>query len=183
MKASLKTFLLGTLVFFTSCVKDINFNQVKDLELTPGLAIALAKFEFKQVDLIDKVTNKEKLTFSDTASFSVFNSFDESQKKYLRKVSLLLDIKNEFSRTFELDFSLLDADGATTYTLNTLVIKPEDTYNTPTEIAIVDHPNFLNSTTVAITMRLLPSTTSPINVNVPKKFVFKSSGVFHFRIH
>lgn len=183
MKTVFKISILCLLMLLSSCVKDIDFDQASSLEITPALAVSLARFEFDQGSLIDNVTNDEISVKIDRITFSAFDNIQQERKEYLERVTVLFEIVNEFDRSFELDFSFFDAGGNLTYQFQTIQVGAESTYDTPEDIIIANHPNILNSREASITIRLLPSTDgSTIDPNDPKELTFKTSGNFYFRI-
>lgn len=173
--------LFGLLILFTSCVKDIDFDQASNLELTPAFSMALAKFEFKQTSLLDDITNTEKEYQSDRVTFTAFENIDQEQKNYLERVTILFDIQNPFDRSFELNFNFFDSAGTLVYSFDTIRLNANSTYTTPIDIVIANHPNILNATQAEVSLRLLPGG-SAINPNDPKMFIFKTSGDFYLRI-
>lgn len=175
-----KIILLAVLLAFTSCVKDLDFNQVNELELTPSYTTSLVNFSVPQTVFLDPITGVEVAKTSSKIIFSAIEKIEEKHKKYLERVTVEFDIENPFDRNFQLDFKFVDKNGSQTYDFPVLDIQPNSTYETPHEINLINHPNLLNSVEAEITITLMPGTT--IDQTIPKVFKFKSAGIFNFRI-
>ena len=183
MKLLFRFFLL--LFFtFTSCVKDIDFNQTEDFIATPEIKLALVNFNIEQTDLVIPGTNTEiSGDIKDSARFTAFDN--NVAQENLEKVILDFKVKNEFNRNFEIRFILSDENGNETYPSLLLSINRNDGSFTHTEeIIIANHPLFLQTKKIEAVLSLLPSSDgSTIDPSIEKKLQFQSGGAFHFKIN
>lgn len=182
MKIIIKIVFLGFVLFLGACVKDLDFNQAKQLELKPTVSVSLVKFKITQNTLV--VNNIEKISLTDKSKFNYLDN--DTARKNLRKVTIKLEINNPFDREFELDMLFYDETGKTvTYTIPTLKVPANKAdFSHLQEIPISSNSMFLNSRFIQTTVRLLPSTTGEIiDVNEVKTLVFKSAGILYFSIN
>ncbi|CAL2076441.1 hypothetical protein [Tenacibaculum sp. 190524A02b] len=163
-----------------TCVKDLDFDQAKDLEITPTFKIALAHSSIEQT-LFVSPSGAEVPSITDQSNFY---AFENSITKDLTKIELDFEVKNPFNRRFVIDFRLLDENGGEAYDIPALEI-PENAqkFEHKEVIDVVNNPNVLNTKKIEAVFSLLPSTDgSIIDINVRKVFSFKSAGTFYFKI-
>ncbi|TYP98017.1 hypothetical protein C7447_103185 [Tenacibaculum adriaticum] len=180
MKTFLKIIVLNTLLLVTSCVKDIDFNQAQDFEITPEVAVSLVKFNLDQNDLVMGGIEIDSISQS-----TVFTMLDNTTaQEDLVKIDFQFEVVNTFNRDFEINLIFLDDNDIETYRISTLKINAQDEdFNYIETLVISDHQEFLLSRKIQVILRLLPSSDgSTIDPNDPRTFVFKSAGIFYFRI-
>lgn len=176
----LKFIVCLTLVFFTSCVKDLDFDQAKNLEISPTFVVSLAYTKLDQTTFVN-ASGTEITRITDTSNFFVF---ENSVTKDLVKIDIDFEIDNPFDRKFTLDFKFLDESGIDVYNVRQIAI-PENTmnYKFEEEIDLSIDNSILNSKKIEVILELLPSSDgSVININERKVFSFKSAGTFYFKI-
>lgn len=177
-----KYFFLIILGFFlcNSCVKDIDFEQTKNVELTPTLTVALINGKIEETSIINS-SGVEETEFKDVSILDVFSS-SEFQK--VKKIIVDFEFINSFDRRFTLLFTFLDDRSFVTYQLP-LITVPENAvgYKFSHEIIIENSPLILDSKNLEFTVRLLPSSDgSMIDMDEKNVFKFVSSGTFHLKI-
>lgn len=173
--------LVISIIIQISCVKDIDFNQVEDLELTPTLVAALVNTKIKQTSMVNS-SGVEQTVFKDVSRFDVFST---STFKKVQKMVVNFEVTNPFNRRFTLLLTFLDDNSVITYQFP-LLTAPENVVNHKFshEIIIANSPSILNSKNLDATIRLLPSSDgSIININEDKTFKFTSSGTFFLKIN
>ena len=183
MKLLFKITILSVLFLLSSCVKDIDFNQANDLELTPAVAVSLVKFNLDQNNFIDDTTNSEIIIpIEDVTEFTALDN--KTAQENLVRILFQFEAINTFERDFTIDFTFLDENDVVTHTIPRLVITSNDQdFSQDEEITIINNPAFLNSRKIHVRLTLLPSSNgSTIDPNTAKVFTFKSSGIFYFRI-
>lgn len=183
MKLVLKLLFIGLILSFTACVKDVDFNQAKELELTPTYIASLVNFDVPE-NLLVLTPTTEQTTITDRATFSPIGS-DGKTSEYLKKIELQFKINNPFNRNFVLTFRFLDENNLETYPAIVLNVAENNTdFEDKEEILLANHPEILNSTQVEATLELIPSSDgSVLDINGDKVFTFKSAGTLYFRIN
>lgn len=183
MKLVLKLLLVGVVVFFTSCVKELDFNQADQLELTPAYSVSLVNFEVPQTLLINPVTGVEQVSITDKSDFLVFNN--SVAQENLDRVVFNIEISNPFDRDFNLTLRLLDENDVETYQPIVLNVEANNTdFKHEEVILLANNSDVLNSEQIETTIELTPSNGgSMIDINDPKILTFKSAGTFYFRIN
>lgn len=182
MKQSLfKVISCALLIFFTSCVKDLDFDQAQNFEISPTFVASLAYTKLEQTTFVSP-TGTEITRITDTSNFFVF---ENSVTDDLVKIDVDFEIDNPFNRRFTVDFRFLDGGGTETFRLRQVAV-PENTlnYKYKEEIDLSVNNSILNSKRIEVILELLPSSDgSIININERKVFTFKSAGTFYFKIN
>lgn len=180
MKASIALYFFAIFSFF-SCVKDIDFDQADDLELTPTYVASLIFTELDQTSFVTP-GGTEITQFRDVTNIEFFN---ESVSDELEKLVLDFEITNPFDRRFTLDFRFLNDTDTEVYRIPRILINENVTkLQVQEEIVLATNRSILNATKIEITLELLPSSDgSVIDFNEKKTFIFKSAGTFYFRIN
>ena len=170
-----------TVFFFFSCVKDIDFNQADDLELTPAYVASLIFTELDQTSFVTPV-GTEITRITDITNIEIFEG---SMINELEKLILDFEITNSFNRKFTLDFRFLDNNNSETYRIPRILINESvNKFQVKEEIVLATNQNILNSKKIEITLELLPSSDgSIIDINEKKTLIFKSAGTFYLRIN
>jgi len=170
LKLNFIVFLIGTLL--VSCVKNLDFDQVNDLTLSPVIDMPLIFFKVEETDFI--INGLEINEVSDFTRITAFeNSFIKSN---LVKIEVDFEINNKFNRGFTMVFEFLDENDNITYSFSQLAIAANQQNFKQTEnINIATNLAVLSSKKMKITIHLLPSII-PLDPNVPASFELKSSG-------
>ncbi len=184
MKGLFRIVILSFYFVIVSCVKDIDFDQVNDIEITPSTPISLVNFSIDEyqlllADLVTEITNE----ISDGVSFTPIG--DSGVEKELEKVVFQFAAENEFNRGFVVEFVFLDSDNTPTHTPLNFNIQPYDlNFFYEEEILVAGNTRFLETTRVEARLTLLPSTDgSTIDPSIPLTLKFKSGSVLYFRIN
>lgn len=93
-----RALILLILTGFTSCVKDVDFDQAGDISLQPEIQASLLIFEVDQRDFIDPDTNLQRLIIRDTVRLEFLD--DDYIQKDLEKVEFKFKFRNSFPQTF-----------------------------------------------------------------------------------
>ena len=102
-------------------------------------------------------------------------------KDNLVELAIDFEIENGFNRSFLVDFIFLDEDENITYDIDDFSINAGDLdYSSTRSILIETTPEFLNSTKIRVDVFLSPSSTI-LNPDVEKTFMFRSSGTFYIK--
>lgn len=184
MKSVKKIPVLLTVVFlFSSCIKDVDFEQINDLTSAPTFKTSLAHFTLNQITFFDRINSLEIITpINRTSSFlSLKSSF---VRENLQQMILDFEINNEFNREFRATFEFLDDNDVVTHSFNTFFIAANNLKFTRQErINVSGNNQFLSSTKIRVFIELRPSNNGAvINPNIEKKLVFKTAGTFFLNL-
>ncbi len=107
------------LLQFVGCVKDIDFDQINDVELAPVFDVnfVYAKFDTDVFHQNSTVFVPE-VVVKDTMSYDLLGI--DFAVKHLEKVELTFEFENTIERDFEFDFGFLNSEGervGPTYTM------------------------------------------------------------------
>ncbi|MEQ3498257.1 hypothetical protein ABMY20_00700 [Tenacibaculum sp. SSH1-16] len=164
-----------------SCIKDIDFSQAEDIEITPVIVASLVYANLDQISLVTP-TGIEIARIREVSRLEVFNNEGAED---LNKIELNFEINNPFDRNFKLNFNFLDENNAVTYRVTSINIpKNTQAFNFQEVIDVLSNSSILNSTKIELILELLPSSDGTvIDINEPKKFTFKSAGTLYFKIN
>jgi len=121
MKKNLTYPFLGVfiLLFLGACVKDTDFNNLDEIQLTPVVELDLIYFNLSAQDFFDENTSNPILTVRDTTAIRFL---DDSQiQESLKRADFYFRFTNFIPREFIADFQFLSESNDTTYTTQTLV--------------------------------------------------------------
>lgn len=155
-----------------SCTKDVDFDQIEAVEITPNYLITLVYFELYAPDLLDSVNIEEPLQVD-----FIKAPLKDVPKKYLEKVVFTIETTNVFSRDFKTQIIFFDAQQEPIYAL-TPILMPENSFETVTVIEIPpeDLHFVFEAEYFAFFLQLLPSDDgSTISPNDDSHIEFKSS--------
>jgi hypothetical protein len=183
MKNNRKTPLLLIFIFlFTSCVDNIDFDQIEDFSASPIIKSTLVYFTVNQIDFFDVVNSVELVTpLNDTSDFTILKS--NFVRENLLKALLEFEIVNKFNRSFRVNISFLDVNDNVTHAFSEFHVTAKDeSFTQQEEVIIAANQPFLSSTKVKVTIELSPSTDgSVIDPNNPQTLKFKSAGTFYLK--
>ena len=174
---------LVCIFLLSSCMKQVDFDQIKDLTFTPVFKASVMHFTLNQVTFFDRINSLEIITpINRTSSFVSLNS--SFVRNNLEEVHLEFEINNEFNRNFTAIFEFLDDNNVVTHSFQTFNIAANNLkYLHQEKIIVSGNQQFLSSTKIRAFIRLLPSTNGAlIDPNVEKKLVFKTAGTFFLNI-
>lgn len=164
----LLVFLALTLI---SCVKNVDFDQVDDIELTPIVKASLVYFDVT-------VSDFEFSSFTtDAADFHLFDS--NVVQDDVTKIELIFEIENSFNKDFNIIYNFLNDDNETVSVIN-LVCNSNTNLN---EIIIFENQeleNLLSAKAIIVSVNLIENSniaTPLMNLN------FKSAADVYFKIN
>ena len=166
------------LIGLSSCIEELDFDQVEDIKLTPTYTVSLIYSNLPQTFLVSP-TGVELEKVSDVTEINIFGN---STADRLTKIDLEFEITNPFDRRFTLDFKFLNGNSVETHTIPTIQVEENvSNFKVREEILLTQNSSILDSKKIEITLKLLPSTDgSIIDINDNKSFIFQSAGTFYF---
>jgi len=160
---------------FTSCLNNVDVDQIQDLNLAPTYDASLVYFTVKPTDFI--VNGNDLDTVEDVTRFTVFKN-NPIIKDNLVKIEVSIAINNKFRRNFKVKFDFLDDNNQLTYSFQELNI-PANTVNF-TQKEVIDigiNTAFLTTQKMKVTI-ILPPSNSPLDLNENVFLNFKSGARF-----
>jgi hypothetical protein len=109
-------FVLIIGVLFTSCIGDVDFDQVDDIVITPSYKVSLVHFKVFNQDFIDPVTNLEVPFIVDVTELHLFDN--EVAQDNVEKIVLEFEIENTFNRDMVINYIFVDNNNTITNTIS-----------------------------------------------------------------
>ncbi len=106
MKLKIIPFYILIISLFNSCIGDVDFDQSKDIMISPVAKVAVLQFNVKQTDFINSDTGEEipvRLDFTDINIFN--NSIAEND---IDHAIFKFEIDNNFNKKFIVNYYLMD---------------------------------------------------------------------------
>ncbi|WP_142783917.1 hypothetical protein [Changchengzhania lutea] len=181
-RLNFKYFLLILLMslFYSSCTKEVDFNQVNDLELNPILESSLVFFDEPASQFVDN--GIEVNTIQDFVIIDVFNEGFINDN--LIKADFVFEYENSIHREFSLQVDFLDsADQIQHSFVLTADASPSNEVLKYQHIEVFDGDKlitFKQTTKLIFTLTMQPG--QSINENSLGKISLRSKGVFYFNI-
>jgi hypothetical protein len=175
-------YLLLLITFLSSCIKNLDFDQVDTYNSTPRYVASLVFFKMPVLNFFDPVTGNENVTpIIDDSKISIMEEKFIQEK--LKEVTFDFEVTNPFTRDIYFSIQFLDDFDNVTYTINPLLIKANTSKLLHKETIIVaSTPQFLNTRKIRISLQLSTATGTPLDLNNSNEFLFKSAGTFTFKI-
>lgn len=168
----------------SSCVDDVNFDQIDELQIEPTIETSLVFFEEPASSFLDEEGN-EAQTVNDTVRVEVFT--DEFIVDNVIKAEFLFEGVNTINRAYSADINFLDDDNNVLHEVNLAI--PESPNNTDVLVTHLETFESItldamkSSTQLAFTLTLLESTDGTIlDGNTPGNLRFRSKATFYFSI-
>jgi hypothetical protein len=174
-------FLIFILIL-SSCVKQVDFNQIEDLSAKPIFESSLVYFTLNQIDFFDLVNSVEVVTpIDDTSGFKILES--KFVRDNLITAELNIQINNQFNRRFTVNITFFDDNNIETHKFNPIIVNENNQdFNHQEVIPISGNTQFLSSTKIKISVELASSSDgSVLDPNTEQKLEFKSSGIFYLK--
>jgi hypothetical protein len=112
-------FLVFISLFFTSCIKNTDFDQAENIALTPVVELDLIYFNLRGSDFFDTINSSPILTVTDTTEIKFLD--DSTLQESLKRAEFYFKFTNSIPRSFQVDFQFLSETNDTTYVAATSV--------------------------------------------------------------
>ena len=164
----------------TSCLENVDFDQINELNFRPVIKTTLVYFTVNQTDFLDNTT--EIGSVADISPFTFLKSTFVQDN--LLKAELEFQIVNNFNRTFTVNIEFLDDNDDVTHGFKEFEINAnQQHFNQIETIIIATNQMFLSSTKVKIIVGLSPSTNgSVLDPDNPQTLEFNSAGTYYLNI-
>ena len=175
----IKFFITLLILFFVSCISDVDFDQVNDIEIiTPYLA-SLVYFNADSNFFLDDLQN-EILAISDTTEHPIFKG--PYTEEYLVQADFNFKMSNSFDRDITVQILFLDDVNTTTYTFAPMYVSANNLNFESTQIIQeVNIPSVVSSEKIVIHL-LMDSGGNSLNPNSPMSLDFQSGTKFLYKI-
>ena len=178
-KPTLLLFVLH--VICVSCTKEVDFNQINDLEINPVIESNLFYFDATAGDFIIGGSDE----FSTPPEFIIIDIFNNQfVKDNLIKAELLFETVNSINRAYQVQVDFFDNANQLrhTFTFSTEAsITNDDLTNQYLEVFEGDALiNLKQTTKLAFTLTMLPG--APINTSTQGRIHLESKGTFYLKI-
>jgi len=178
MKNVVYIILLFNLIF-VSCVKDIDFDQIDDIEIYTDHNASLIYSTLDVSDFLDDFGN-ETLFLSDTTRIPIFiGSYTEN---YLIQADFNYKITNTFNRTVIFQYEFLDENNNSIYSFQPIHITPNSIDSEFTQTIVeVDIPSVLIANKIVMKI-LMDSGVLPLDLSQNYLFNFQSAVILHYKV-
>lgn len=178
MKLVTPIFLICVLFLF-GCVKDIDMDQLDDIEFLSEHKIALIHFDLEVPDFLDDLNN-EKLRLSDFTRIPIFDgSYTED---YLIQADFQYVFSNSFDRGVTIQYQFFDIYGNFLHELPQIYIPKGALDLSVTQSISGDDISLVSATDQVIVAVQLDSGTIPLDPIQPYMFSLKSGLFLHYKI-
>jgi hypothetical protein len=181
MKITKFTAAAFIILFFQGCTKDVDFNQLDDVNVHSTYIATLTYLNLTSSDFLDDF-NQEIRVITDFVEPPITND----SEPYLEKVEFTVITENSFSRNFRLSITFYDEFGTSIYVLQPMINVSENSPKLTTiiEIPKQDIPYIYNTKYFGFAILLSPSTNgSIISINDTATLNLKSSAKLIFNYH
>ena len=173
--------LIFPFIVFTSCVKDVDFEQAEDLLVMPALEVSFIHFNEPANRFVGN-DGIERNVIIDSVRVEIFS--DDFVVDNLRRAEFLFEITNSINRVFDAEIQFLSDTNELQHLINFKV----DASETNQELVSINEAIFENeaisdltaTTKLLLTFTMQDSTDgSSLNVNSLGSFKLKSKGAFY----
>ncbi|AOW21780.1 hypothetical protein [Urechidicola croceus] len=160
-----------------SCVNDVDFDQVDDIEINTVHRASLVYFTTNNESFLDVLGN-QVLTISDTTTLPIFQG--PYTENYLVRADFNYNITNTFNRDFTIQYEFLSEDYMRTWLFDPIEV-PSNTvdYEITQSITEDNIQQVIESNRVVINIILEP-TNEPTNTN--PELSLQSAATFYYQV-
>lgn len=174
-----KFLYLLILLIGVSCVKDIDLDQIDDIEIFTDHNVTLVHFDLGVLNFLDEFNN-ELLVFSDTTRLPIFiGSFT---KDYLIQADFNYILNNSFDRNILFQFELLDSIDNSLLKFDPVFVPSGTTDLSITQSIFEDElPTVFETEKIVVTFAMT-SGGIPLNPFQNNKINLKSALILHYKL-
>ncbi|GAB1307630.1 hypothetical protein KH5_03130 [Urechidicola sp. KH5] len=170
-KYPFKYLYVAILFSFSSCISDIDFDQVDDIAIETEHLATLVYFNVDVNSFLDDLGN-ELLISSDTLELPIFNG--PYNENYLVQVDFNFEVSNTFDRDFEYQYEFLDEFYNEVYEFSPVIVPSNINNYQQVQTINSDIEDVLQTKYVVLNSRLYPGNT-PLSSADPWIINFKSA--------
>lgn len=161
---------LLSLLFFMSCTKEVDFDQVNDITITPTVETSLFYFTAQANEFFED--EDDVVNFIEV---DIFN--DASVNHKLTRLDLVFETENTIPRDFSFTIEFYNESSVFINSFTFLTSEESPHIITFEEESL---EQIKNSNDLVFTLKMLPGT--PINSNTSGNINLKSKGIFYLNI-
>ncbi len=172
MKLFKTIFLTLSLLVFSSCFDNLDFNRLNDYVIRPTITTSLTSFTLLPFQLFNDQGIQEN-TITYTSNFDFFRN--EIVEDNVVKFDFYSEIQNEFDRNVTITISFLDENGVSIYDLSPIEVTSKDlNFSYLEEVEVKSNPDFkeVNSLKILAEIQDIGVQMDPLSDD---EFRFKSS--------
>lgn len=167
-----------TLILITSCIQDLDFDQINDFSLTPVFEGSLIGFSFTPRQFFD-ASGTLQTERTDTTGFFIFEN--DFIRKNLIRVEFNVEIINTIDNDFSIQIDFLDQNNNSTHTFKEIILNGnDDDFKFTETIDISPDSEIKNTSQLRITARVT-SSNPPLDPSDINELLFKSSAKLFIR--
>lgn len=162
-----------------SCIKDIDTDQLNDIEILTDHNITLVHFDIGVNSFLDDLNN-ERLVLTDTLRLPIF--VGPYTQNFLIQADFEYVLSNSYDRGITIQYELLDIDNVLLYQFPPIPI-PQTSANLNVTQSVLENeiPAVLQTDQVVAKIRL-DSGSTPLDPSQPYNFNLKSGLVLHYKV-
>ena len=166
-------------LFFTACIKDTDFDQTDEIEVTPALELDFVFFTLDANRFFDIDTGEYNLVVSDTTDFTFLN--DDFTSENLLRAEFLFKTTNSLPVDFVSKIDFLNAGNQVFYTIQFPVNSGTIINPTVTEFIQVIEGSDIEELTQADKVIVSINSSSSVE-NLEGVFKFQSKTAYYLKI-
>lgn len=170
---------LVVLFLVQGCTKEVDFDQIDELEIQSKYIAALTYFDLFPSDFLDEEQNE----ISQIEEFIVTGLRAENQE-YIEKLEFRFQFSNSFSRDFSATVLFFDTAGKVVYQLEPTIDVMRNTNEVATVISVVqpDIEAIYNAYRAGFFIELKPDQTESLTIDSPGILNLQSSLTIYLKI-
>ena len=175
----IKFFITLLILFFVSCISDVDFDQVNDIEIITPYFATLVYFNADSNFFLDDLQN-EVLAISDTTEHPIFKG--PYTEEYLVQADFNFKMSNSFDRDITVQILFLDDFDTATYTFAPMYVSANNlNFESTQVIQEVNIPSVVSSEKIVIHL-LMDLGGNSLNPNSLMSLDFQSGTKFLYKI-
>lgn len=169
--------MAGLGLMFTSCFKDVDFEQAKEIQLTPDIDVDLLFYQLNENDFLDSETNAYSPVIRDTVRLEFLD--DEYIQDGLMYAEFRFRHENGFPNDINSKIRFLNKNGRTEFNVNYVI--PAGSVDS---LAVIDTVHVMEGNNIARVRRSIQMVVELEMIgggkNLEGKLDFSSKGLFKF---
>lgn len=172
--------VLTGLFLLNACTKDVDFNQLDELELNPIVESSIFYFNAPASQFY---SNGEITVSQDFILIDFFNN--SFSVDYLSKAEFIFEVTNSIDKEFQLQMDFVDGNDNTQHSIVLTALQSPNNTNIVTEQLEVFEGDTLLAlkNTVKLVFTITLQSGAPISQNTLGDIQLKSKGLFYFTIN
>ncbi len=164
-------------LLLSSCIKDMDLEQTKQLVFEPTMAVSLMNFNLKSNDFVNRGVVVD--SFSKSTNFEVLKN--ENLQKQIKRIQFNIEVDNSLGRNFEISLRFLDGSGNVVFDkLDKMNVQASHKFKKSVEILLTTEDEFFTARYMDVKVKMLGG--GILNATSPDGLKFKSSAIVYMKI-